>query len=55
MTKKIMYAKIPEFDEITQYVIQLPPMESEDEVYYGIEVKNIEISDNFSDELEQLF
>lgn len=55
MTKKITYAEIPKFDELTQYVVQLSPVEFEDEIYYGVEVKNIEISDNFSDDLEQLF
>ena len=39
MTKKVIYAEIPEFDETTQYVVQLPPVESEDEIFYGVEIR----------------
>lgn len=49
MTKRIVYEEIPEFDQITQYVIQLPPIELENEIFYGIEVKTIDLSDGFFD------
>lgn len=46
MIKKITYAEIPKFDESTQYVIQLQPIESDDEIFYGVEVKDLELSDD---------
>ena len=45
MEKEIVYADIPEFDQTTQYVVQLPPVEMEDAIYYGVEVKELEIVD----------
>lgn len=48
MIKKITYAEIPKFDELTQYVIQLQPVESDDEIFYGIEIKDLELSDDSS-------
>jgi len=42
--KQIRYAQIPEFDQGTQYVIQLPPVETDEEIFYGIEVKTLEQS-----------
>lgn len=45
MERKIVYADIPEFDQATQYVVQLPPIETADAIYYGVEVKELEIVD----------
>jgi len=45
MEKEIIYADIPEFDQTTQYVVQLPPVEMADAIYYGVEVKELEIVD----------
>lgn len=45
MEKTVIYAEIPEFDQTTQYVVQLPPVETADAIYYGVEVKEIEIVD----------
>ncbi len=45
MEKAIIYADIPEFDQETQYVVQLPPVEMADAIYYGVEVKELEIVD----------
>lgn len=45
MEKEIIYADIPEFDQATQYVVQLPPVEMADAIYYGVEVKELEIVD----------
>lgn len=45
MEKEIVYADIPEFDQATQYVVQLPPVEMADAIYYGVEVKELEIVD----------
>lgn len=48
MIKKITYAEIPKFNELTQYVIQLQPIESDDEIFYGVEIKDLEPSDDSS-------
>ena len=45
MEKAVIYAEIPEFDQTTQYVVQLPPVETADAIYYGVEVKELEIVD----------
>ena len=38
-----IYAEIPELNQETQYVIQLPPVELENgDIYYGIEIKELE-------------
>lgn len=44
--KPDVYAEIPEFNQETQYVVQLPPVEQENgDIYYGVEVKDLEIDD----------
>lgn len=43
--KAVIYADIPEFDQTTQYIVQLPPVEMADAIYYGVEVKELEIVD----------
>ena len=41
-----IYQEIPQFDQETQYVIQLHPVELENgDIYYGVEVKELEIDD----------
>lgn len=42
MEKPIKYAEIPNFDQCTQYVVQLDPVEQEDCIFYGVEVREIE-------------
>lgn len=43
--KPIAYAEIPTFDESTQYVVQLAPVEETDSIYIGIEIKQLELTD----------
>lgn len=43
--KKIVYAPIPEFNESAQYVLQLAPVETEFEIYYGVEVRDLEVQE----------
>jgi len=38
MEKEKIYAEIPKFDQGTQYVIQVDPVESEKSIYYGVKV-----------------
>jgi len=41
-----IYQEIPQYDQETQYVIQLPPVELDNgDIYYGVEVKELEIDD----------
>jgi hypothetical protein len=51
MTKKITYAEIPEFDQSTQYIVQLPPVETEDEIFYGLEVLDLQIDEENEEEM----
>lgn len=57
MEKAVIYAEIPEFDQATQYVVQLPPVEMADAIYYGVEVKELEIVEEpeMTDTLHDLF
>lgn len=48
--KPIEYAPVPVFDQMTQYVIQKQPIEFENKIYIGVEVKSIEIGDEEFDE-----
>jgi hypothetical protein len=43
--KPIVYAPVPEFDQLTQYVIQLPPVDMGDHIYVGNEVRQMEIEE----------
>lgn len=40
--KPIVYAEIPEFDQATQAVFQLPPEDRGDYVFVGVEVVDLE-------------
>ena len=46
MQKITVYAEIPEFDQATQYVIQADPVEYEDHIFFGVEIKDIEIDES---------
>lgn len=47
--KPEVYQEIPDYDQETQYVVQLPPVELENgDIYYGVEVKELEIDDTES-------
>jgi len=41
MQKPTVYAEVPDFDQTTQYVVELPPEEKEDCIFVGIEVKEM--------------
>ena len=44
-----IYQEIPDYDQETQYVVQLPPVELDNgDIYYGVEVKELEIDDTES-------
>jgi hypothetical protein len=52
MEKKIMYAEIPQFDQEKEYVVQLPPVETDDEIYYGVEVLKLPVDEENKDRME---
>ena len=41
MQKPIIYAEIPEFNQCSQAIYQLEPVETEDHVYIGVEVVDL--------------
>jgi hypothetical protein len=45
--KKTVYEQIPEFDQSQQMVVQLPPEEREDEIYYGVQI--VDLPDEMTD------
>lgn len=40
--KSVIYAPIPTFDQSTQYVVQLEPVEMVDHIFVGVEIKKLE-------------
>lgn len=42
MEKPIVYAEIPVYDQLTQYVVQLDPVDMGDHIFVGVEVRDIE-------------
>lgn len=51
MEKRKLFAGIPEFDQTKQYIVQLTPVETDDEIYYGVEVHDLEV-DTTSNDME---
>ncbi len=45
MQKPIIYAPVPEFDQQTQYVAQSAPVDMGDHIFVGVEVKELELSE----------
>lgn len=46
MEKLIVHADVPEYDQQTQYVVELPPEEREDCIFIGCEVKDMDLSED---------
>ena len=46
MLKPYIYAPIPEFDQLTQYVSQMVPVDMGDHYFVGIEVHRMEIEED---------
>ena len=45
MQKPIVYAEIPAFDQNTQGVFQLEPVDMGDHFFVGIEIREIEVDE----------
>lgn len=52
MIKPYIYAPIPEFDQMTQYVTQMAPVDMDDHHFVGIEVRTASVV--FEETLEDL-
>ena len=52
--KPDVYQEIPDYDQETQYVVQLEPIELEDCIYYAVEVRDLDLDDNEPDPYEFL-
>lgn len=44
--KPVIFAEIPEFDQETQAVYQIGPVEREDDIYVGVEIKFVELDES---------
>ena len=44
--KPVIFAPIPEFDQTTQAVYQIGPIEREDDIYVGVEVRYVEVDES---------
>lgn len=42
--KPVVYAPIPEFDQDTQYIVQLEPVEELARIFVGVEIRELELS-----------
>lgn len=45
MQKEIVYAPIPDFDQTTQYITQITPVDMGDFYFVGYEIRGIEQTD----------
>ena len=44
--KPVIFGEIPEFDQATQAVYQIGPIEREDDIYVGVEVRYVEVDES---------
>jgi len=44
--KPVVFGEIPEFDQETQAVYQIGPVEREDDIYVGVEVRYVEVDES---------
>ena len=49
-SKPIVYAEIPEYDQETQAVFELPPVDNGDHIFVGLEVREVP-RDDVDDEM----
>ena len=44
--KPVIFGEIPEFDQTTQAVYQIGPIEREDDIYVGVDVRYVEVDES---------
>ncbi len=49
-SKPVVYAEIPEYDQETQAVFELPPVDNGDHIFVGLEVREVP-KDDVDDEM----
>ena len=47
--KPVIFGEIPEFDQETEAVFQLPPVERDDHIYVGVEVRDVELDEEIGE------
>ena len=52
--KPVIFAEIPEFDQETQAVYQIGPVDRGDDIYVGVEIRYVEIDADELEEFEEL-
>ena len=52
--KPVIFGEIPEFDQETQAVYQIGPIEREDDIYVGVEIRYVELDEGELEEFEEL-
>lgn len=52
--KPVVFGEIPEFDQETQAVYQVGPVEREDDIYVGVEIRYVELDADELEEFEEL-
>ena len=49
--KPVVFGEIPEFDQETQAVYQIGPVEREDDIYVGVEIRYVELDEGEAEQL----
>ena len=52
--KPVIFAEIPEFDQETQAVYQIGPVDRGDDIYVGVEIRYVELDEGELEEFEEL-
>jgi hypothetical protein len=52
--KPVIFEKIPEFDQETQAVYQIGPVDRGDDIYVGVEIRYVELDEGELEEFEEL-
>ncbi|HHY08881.1 MAG TPA: hypothetical protein GX530_10310 [Corynebacteriales bacterium] len=52
--KLVVFGEIPEFDQETQAVYQIGPVEREDDIYVGVEIRYVELDEGELEGFEEL-
>ena len=52
--KPVVFGEIPEFDQETQAVYQVAPVDRGDDIYVGVEIRYVELDEGELEEFEEL-
>lgn len=51
--KPVIFAEIADFDQSTQYIVQLDPVDNGDHIFIGNEIKQLELDNNEGEMFEE--